>query len=223
MPAAYEALTVALETQLDRAAAAKPEAASAGRPPAEPHRICQRDPANCLAWKSIPRRFCRPTIPATASTTSSAACRFRRRWSKDTFRRRPKSAAWRWVMRRAPSRKMYHVREDYSQEDHVDGLPFGTRGGMHRASLLPGRRRVHHLVGAGPKHRGHACTAATAKNEQLELTHRRRADEAVRDRQRRSADRQCSRDKNEVRIPVKAGQHALGLAFLANTYVPICS
>ncbi len=30
----------------------------------------------------------------------------------------------------APARKVYHVREDYSQEEHIEGLPFGTRGGM---------------------------------------------------------------------------------------------
>ena len=30
----------------------------------------------------------------------------------------------------APSRKIYRVREDYSQEDHVEGLSFGTRGGI---------------------------------------------------------------------------------------------
>src|SRR4029077_21121690 len=30
----------------------------------------------------------------------------------------------------APARKIYYAREDYSQEEHVDGLTFGTRGGM---------------------------------------------------------------------------------------------
>src|SRR5215469_4689456 len=30
----------------------------------------------------------------------------------------------------APARKIYRVREDYSQETHVEGLSFGTRGGV---------------------------------------------------------------------------------------------
>ncbi len=75
---AYEALTVALEDELDRAAAAKPKLAAPG--------VTRF--ASSPASISILRHICPPTIPATDSTTSRVDCKYRRRWWKDMFRRR---------------------------------------------------------------------------------------------------------------------------------------
>jgi mono/diheme cytochrome c family protein len=117
----------------------------------------------------------------------------------------------------APSRKIYRVREDYSQEDHVEGLSFGTRGGIlihhyfpadgeYAISWDPVRTTVGALYGGD------------SPDEQLELTI---------DGERVKLFKigtdipiSTTRDKTEVRVPVKAGSHAVGFAFLATTYVP---
>ena len=117
----------------------------------------------------------------------------------------------------APSRKIYHVREDYSQEQQMEGLPFGTRGGMvvqhyfpadgdYVISWEPVRTTVGGLYGGD------------SADEQLELT----VDGARVKLFKMGADVPITslHDKNEVRVSVKAGRRAVGLAFLATTYVP---
>jgi hypothetical protein len=119
----------------------------------------------------------------------------------------------------APGRKLYHTREDYSQEDHVEGLPFGTRGGMlvdhyfpadgeYLISWIPVRNTVGTLYGGD------------AENERVELTidgERIKLFEIGTDI---PLSFNVQADRNEVRVAVKAGQRKVGVAFLANTYVP---
>src|SRR5260370_13566914 len=127
--AAYEALTVALENELDRAAAAKPHLV-----PASVHRANRTEYANAirdlLALDIEPAAFLPAddtsygfdnvvsglqVSPALVEGYGSAASKISRlALGHET----------------APSRKVYHGREDYSQEDHVEGLSFGTRGGI---------------------------------------------------------------------------------------------
>jgi len=117
----------------------------------------------------------------------------------------------------APSRKIYRVREDYSQEDHVEGLSFGTRGGIlihhyfpadgeYTISWDPVRTTVGALYGGD------------SLDEQLELT----LDGARVKLYKVGADVPITstRDRNDVRVQVKAGRREIGLAFLATTYVP---
>src|SRR4029077_13031381 len=125
--AAYEALTARLESELDRAAAAKPKLAAPGV-----HRLNRTEYANAirdiLGLEIDPAAY----LPADDSSygfdnvvsglqvspalvegyVSAAAKLSRLALAHET----------------APARKSYHVREDYSQEDHIDGLSFGTRG-----------------------------------------------------------------------------------------------
>ena len=127
--ATYEALTVALENELDRAAAANPHLPAPGV-----HRVNRTEYANAihslLALDIDPAAF----LPADDSSygfdnvvsgldvspalvegyVDAAAKISRLALGHET----------------APARKIYHVREDYSQEEHIEGLPFGTRGGM---------------------------------------------------------------------------------------------
>lgn len=214
--AAYESLTVALENELDRAAAARPHLAAPGV-----HRVNRAEYANAirdlLALDIDPAAF----LPADDSSygfdnvasglgvspalvegyVSAAAKISRLALGHET----------------APARKIYHVREDYSQEQHLEGLPFGTRGGMlvhhyfpadgdYVISWEPVRTTVGGLYGGD------------SDDEQLELTidgarvklFKMRADVPL----------TSLHDRNEVRVPVKAGERAVGLAFLATTYAP---
>ena len=215
-PARYEALTVAIENELDRAAAAKPHLPAPGV-----HRANRTEYANAihdlLALDIDPASF----LPADDSSygfdnvvsglgvspalvegyVSAAAKISRLALGHET----------------APNRKIYHVREDYSQEQHIDGLSFGTRGGMlvhhyfpadgdYVISWEPVRTTVGGLYGGD------------SPDEQLEVTvdgARIKLFKMVGDVPLTSL-----HDRNEVRVAVRAGERAVGLAFLANTYVP---
>jgi hypothetical protein len=116
-----------------------------------------------------------------------------------------------------PSRKIYRVREDYSQQDHVEGLSFGTRGGV----------RIHHFFPADGEYSISwdpvrttvgALYGGDSLDEQVELTidgvrvklFKIGADVPI----------TTTRDNNDVRVAVRAGPRDVGLAFLATTYVP---
>jgi hypothetical protein len=214
--AAYEALTAAIENELDRAAAGRPHL-----PPPGVHRANRTEYANAirdlLALDIDPAAF----LPADDSSygfdnvvsglevspalvegyVSAAAKISRLALGHET----------------APERKIYHVREDYSQEEHIEGLPFGTRGGMlirhyfpadgeYVLSWDPVRTTVGGLYGGDSEDEkvellldGERLKLfAVGKDVPLTTTH----------------------DKNEVRVSVQAGPHSVGLAFLATTYVP---
>ena len=66
---------------------------------------------------------------ATASTTSPACCAFRRRCSNSTGRRADDQQPG-GRHRNRPREADYRVPPDDGQEDHVEGLPLGTRGGL---------------------------------------------------------------------------------------------
>jgi cytochrome c551/c552 len=214
--ATYESLTATLETELDRAATVKPKLGSP-----EVHRLNRTEYANAirdvLGLNIDPAAY----LPADDSSygfdnvvsglqvspalvegyVSAAAKLSRIALGHET----------------APARKVYHVREDYSQEDHIDGLSFGTRGGMlihhyfpadgeYSISWVPVRTTVGSLYGGD------------SEDEQVELTidgeriklFRIGTDVPI----------ATNRDRNEARITVKSGEHTLGLAFIATTYIP---
>ena len=128
--ATLDAFVTSLESALDRQAAAAPEPGPQAAAPPEPHRVRQRDPRPARSRRRRRRACCRPTTRATASTTSPACCASRRRCSSST------SAAARKISSLAVGtdtdvvRLGFRVPPDDSQEDHVDGLPLGTRGGL---------------------------------------------------------------------------------------------
>jgi mono/diheme cytochrome c family protein len=215
-PAAYEALTVALENELDRAAATRTKLAAPGV-----HRVNRTEYAdaihNLLALDIDPAAYLPAddasygfdnvvsglnVSPALVEGYVSAATKISRlALGHET----------------EPARKVYHVREDYSQEEHIEGLPFGTRGGMlvhhyfpadgeYSISWDPVRTTVGGLYGGD------------SEDEQAEVL----IDGARVKVFRIGKDVPIAslRDKNVVQVPVKAGQRTVGVTFLATTYVP---
>ena len=51
--------------------------------------------------------------------------------------RRRRSPAWRWVIGRRRRKSTYITPTDTSQDYQIDGLPFGTRGGMVVSHIFP--------------------------------------------------------------------------------------
>src|SRR5438094_2205725 len=166
--ATYEALTVALENELDRAAAQKPKLSTPGM-----HRLNRTEYANAireLVGLDIDPAGYLPAddssygfdnvesglqvSPALVEGYVSAAAKLSRlALGHET----------------APGRKIYYTREDYSQEDQVEGLPFGTRGGLlvrhyfpsdgeYIISWVPVRNTVGALYGGD------------SENEQIDLS-----------------------------------------------------
>ena len=217
-PAAYEALTVALETELDRVAAERQSL-----PPPGVHRLNRTEYANAvreiLGLTIDPAAY----LPADDSSygfdnvvsglqvspalveayVSAASTLSRLALGHET----------------SPGRKIYYAREDYSQEEEVDGLSFGTRGGMlvhhyfpadgeYRISWVPVRNTVGTLYGGD------------SDNEQIELTIDGTRIKLYQIGKDIPLTANVQADKNEVRLPMKAGEHAVGLAFIANTFIP---
>jgi len=214
--AAYEALTVALEAELDRAAAAKPKLGAAGV-----HRLNRTEYANAirdlLGLDIDPAAY----LPADDSSYGFdnvvSGLQVSPALVEGYVSAASKLSRLALGHETAPARKVYHVREDYSQEDHIDGLPFGTRGGMvirhyfpadgeYLISWQPVRTTVGSLYGGD------------SEDEQAELSidgeriklFKIGADVPV----------ATNRDRNEVRATVKAGERTVGIAFIATTYVP---
>jgi hypothetical protein len=117
----------------------------------------------------------------------------------------------------APSRKVYHVREDYSQEEHIEGLPFGTRGGMlvrhyfpsdgeYTIAWDPVRTTVGGLYGGDSEDEQAEVLIDGARVKVFQIG--------------KDVPIASLRDKNVVRVPVKAGERTVGVTFSATTYVP---
>ena len=98
-------------------------------PPAESHRVPERDPRSARARRRRRRaaaeRRCELRLRQRGR---GRACR--RRCSSAICRRRRRSRASRsGVPLPAPASRVVELPADLTQEEHVDGLPFGTRGG----------------------------------------------------------------------------------------------
>jgi len=215
---AYEALTVALEDELDRAAAAKPKLAAPGV-----HRMNRTEYANAI--RELIGLDIDPAAYLPADDTSygfdnvESGLQVSPALVEGYVSAASKLSRQALGHETAPGRKIYYTREDYSQEEQVDGLPFGTRGGMlvhhyfpadgeYVISWVPVRNTVGTLYGGD------------AENEQVELTVDGGRIKLYSIGKDIPLTANVQADKNEVRVVVKAGQHAVGLAFIANTYIP---
>ena len=208
-----------LETELDRAAA-QPQPGPSAAPPPEPRRVRQRHPR--------PARARRRRRVAAAARRLGVRLRQHRRPARRLAgaaralpRRRPiASARSRSAIRRRRRRsETYRVtRSDQSQDQHIEGLPLGTVGGLvvrtrsrstasTQFQLELFRTNLEAIRGLEHPH-------------QLEITRGRRA-RVPRHRRRRRRGRARAGQRSptrsdaidarlQVRVPVKAGPRAVG-------------
>jgi cytochrome c551/c552 len=215
-PATYEALTNALETELDRAATGRPKLGAPGV-----HRLNRTEYANAikdlLALNIDPAAY----LPADDSSYGfdnvESGLQVSPALVEGYVSAASKLSRLALGHETSPARKAYHVREDYSQEGHVEGLSFGTRGGMlirhyfpadgeYQISWQPVRTTVGSLYGGD------------SEDEQVELTidgERIKLFKIGKD-----VPIATNRDRNEAKVLVRAGERTIGLTFIATTYVP---
>jgi hypothetical protein len=124
----------------------------------------------------------------------------------------------------AASQVVYPVPEDTTQDYHVEGLPFGTRGGMLVRHQFPadGEYAVK-ITSVKRGNMGASRAFGDMTGEQLEvLVDGERVGLFDWDKEvgRRGAS-SYEPGSVDLKIPVKAGLHAVGVTFLATNYAPI--
>jgi len=214
--AAYDALTVALESELDRAAMAKPKSG-----PPSAHRLNRTEYGNAihqlLGLDIDPAAY----LPADDSSYGfdnvNSGLQVSPALIEGYVTAATKISRLALGHETAYNRKVYHVREDYSQEDHVEGLSFGTRGGVlirhyfpadgeYKISWDPIRSTVGSLYGGD------------SLDEHLELTldGKRLALYSV----GKEIPINIAHDNMSIKVSVKAGLRTVGVAWLATNYIP---
>ena len=112
------------------------------------------------------------------------------------------------------SEKVYALPNDLTQDSHVEGLPFGTRGGLLLRHNFPvdGEYSIATTLSRGGKDGGVGFGAADTKGEELEVSV---------DGERVKLFQLASAPDLEVRLPVKAGLRSIGVTFAAKNYAPV--
>src|SRR5579871_1068325 len=116
---------------------------------------------------------------------------------------------------KSPTAAAYIAPPDSSQNEHIEGLPFGTRGGMAVRHTFPADGEYHFSV-------QNLGIGKFIPNEKLEfLIDNEKV--AVRDYTGVGLTANNASDKEgeiDVTLPVKAGTHLVGVTFLATNYRP---
>ena len=216
---AAEAFTTWLETELDRTAAAKPYFESAGL-----HRLNRREYANAVRDLLALEVDVNSLLPADDSSFGfdnmvsslgissallegylSAASKISRLAIGDRTA--------------VPNQKTYVAPSDLSQNEHIEGLPFGTRGGLLIRHNFPVDGdyvfQITLLRGTSEELFGR-----NSKDEKLDLSidgvRAKLFDIDAEERDRVRVDNVTQ--PMQVRVPVTAGAHSIGVAFLKKSY-----
>jgi mono/diheme cytochrome c family protein len=124
----------------------------------------------------------------------------------------------------APSQVVYQVPEDTTQDYHVEGLPFGTRGGMLIKHEFPADGEYAFKVTTVKRgNMGNGRAFGDVAGEKLEI---------LLDGERVGLfdwDKEMATNRGsfyepgtvDLKIPVKAGLHIVGVTFLATNYAPL--
>jgi mono/diheme cytochrome c family protein len=116
-----------------------------------------------------------------------------------------------------PSQTVYRVPEDATQDYHVEGLPFGTRGGILARHQFPadGEYAIK-VIPVNKGNMGSNTAFGEIRGEKLDVF----LDGAR--VQQLDWDREVARGGTlDLRIPVKAGPRAVGVTFAATHYAPL--
>jgi hypothetical protein len=114
------------------------------------------------------------------------------------------------------SQKEYHVPPDYSQNRHIVGLPFGSRGGLLVEHYFPADGEYQ--FNWTPVRSNAGGIFGDVSGEQLQLTIdgvQHKLWDVATENPRNMAD-----ERFVVRVPVSAGMHKVGLSFIARTHTP---
>src|ERR1700690_469076 len=215
--ATYEALTVALENELDRAAQANPHLPAPGV-----HRVNRTEYTNAIRSLLALDVDAAAFLPADDSSYGfdnvASGLGVSPALVEGYVEAAAKISRIALGHETAPARKVYHVREDYSQEEHIEGLPFGTRGGMlihhyfpadgeYAISWDPVRTTVGGLYGGDSEDEQAEVLVDGARVKVFHIG--------------KDVPIASLRDKNEVRVRRSAGKFNGGVTFCLSTYVPI--
>ena len=207
-----------LETQLDAAAAANPNPGRANLPATESRRIRGARSAICSRLDIDAGDTCRRTRRARTSTTSPTCRRCRRRCSTHTSARRARSAGWRSANPKAtPSSATYKVPRTASQLDHVEGAPFGTRGGTSVVHNFPADGQYLFKVLFYHETTGRIRRRQRARRAHRDLG-RRRAGGRARHRSIHDGLGSERRLDGDQPVRVRAGPHRVSAAFIPPAY-----
>ena len=117
----------------------------------------------------------------------------------------------------APTQVVYRVPEDFTQDYHVEGLPFGTRGGILVRHLFPSDGEYAlKVIPVNKGNMGSNTAFGEVRGERLEVL-------LDGDRvQLLDWDKEVARGGTlDLRVRVGAGPHDLGVTFAATNYAPL--
>jgi mono/diheme cytochrome c family protein len=213
-PAVREALAAGLESELDRHAVVQ-------YPPPGLHRLNRSEYQNAirdlLALDVDAAKFL-PTDDSTAGFDNMAGTLVMSPSLLEAYL----SAAGR-ISRLAVgasasvTQSVYRVPEDFTQDYYVDGLPFGTRGGLlvHHQFPVDGEYALK-VVPVNKGNMGNATAFGEVRGEKLEVL---LDGERV---QLLDWDKEVARGGTlDLRVRIGAGPHDLGVTFAATQYAPL--
>jgi mono/diheme cytochrome c family protein len=126
---------------------------------------------------------------------------------------------------RSPAAETYRVHPELLQYDHVDGLPFGTRGGVRIRHTFPVDAEYEFQIALGrASWQGYSILGLSAEPHDMELTldGERVKVFSVSRQSAGGPQSEYSKDSDPeahltVRVPVTAGPHEVSVAFLRKT------
>lgn len=217
-PATYEALASSIEKSVDQAARVKPVVVPPGV-----HRVNRAEFANSvrdlLGIEIDPAEFLPVDDAGSGFDNLAGSLTLSPALVEGFVSAAGKISRLALGHETALTEKRYVIPGDRSQEDHVEGLPLGTRGGALFRYYFPADGEYLISWFAVRDYNG-VLFAGNRKGEKVELlldSERIKLFEV--DQVTKVAE--ALKEKNQIRMPVKAGLHTVGVTFLATTQVPI--
>jgi mono/diheme cytochrome c family protein len=217
-PATYQALASAIENSVDQAARTKPGVVAPGV-----HRVNRAEYANSvrelLGLEIDPAEYLPVDDASSGFDNLAGTLTLSPALVEGYIAAAGKISRLALGHETALTEKRFVIPGDRSQETHVEGLPLGTRGGALFKYTFPADGEYLISWFAVRDYNG-VLFAGNRKGEKVELLldgERIKLFEV--DQVVKVAE--ALKEKNEIRLPVKAGLHTVGIAFLATTQVPI--